>query len=177
MVVRLSALRTGRLYPPGNTPGTRQRLSPPQGHSAIGRILCQSKIPMTPAGIEPATFRFVAQHLNHWATAEFWNIKSGMLDVLDEIKHRRFDAVIQTISVSHGTCSYICAYSNAVANSVMLQLQHDFYNTIYKIEHELYTASGSAPPPPQMKNTGYAPGQTSPYCLMSFNCNSTNRLN
>ena len=27
------------------------------------------KIPMTPAGIEPATFRFVAQHLNHCATA------------------------------------------------------------------------------------------------------------
>jgi len=25
---------------------------------------------MTPAGIEPATFRFVAQHLNHCATAE-----------------------------------------------------------------------------------------------------------
>jgi len=24
---------------------------------------------MTPAGIEPATFRFVAQHLNHGATA------------------------------------------------------------------------------------------------------------
>jgi len=24
---------------------------------------------MTPAGIEPATFRFVAQHLNHYATA------------------------------------------------------------------------------------------------------------
>ena len=27
------------------------------------------KNPLTPAGIEPATFRFVAQHLNHWATA------------------------------------------------------------------------------------------------------------
>jgi len=29
--------------PPGNTPGTRfcLRLSRPQGHSAIGRILCQ----------------------------------------------------------------------------------------------------------------------------------------
>ena len=27
------------------------------------------KNPMTPAGIEPATFRFVAQHLNHYATA------------------------------------------------------------------------------------------------------------
>jgi len=25
--------------------------------------------PLTPAGIEPATFRFVAQHLNHCATA------------------------------------------------------------------------------------------------------------
>ena len=28
-----------------------------------------SKIAMTPPGIEPATFRFVAQHLNHCATA------------------------------------------------------------------------------------------------------------
>ena len=26
---------------------------------------------MTPAGVEAATFRFVAQHLNHCATAEF----------------------------------------------------------------------------------------------------------
>ena len=25
---------------------------------------------MTPAGIEPATFQFVAQHLNHYATAD-----------------------------------------------------------------------------------------------------------
>ena len=31
--------------------------------------LCQWKIPMTPSGIKPATFRFVAQHLNHCATA------------------------------------------------------------------------------------------------------------
>ena len=30
---------------------------------------CQWKIPMTPPGIEPATFRFVAQHPNHCATA------------------------------------------------------------------------------------------------------------
>jgi len=27
------------------------------------------KNPLTPAGFEPATFRFVAQHLNHCATA------------------------------------------------------------------------------------------------------------
>jgi hypothetical protein len=32
------------------------------------RILCQWKIPITPAGIEPATSRFVAQHRNRCAT-------------------------------------------------------------------------------------------------------------
>jgi len=38
--------------PSGNTPGTHfcWRLSRPQSHSAIGRILCQWKVPMTPAG-------------------------------------------------------------------------------------------------------------------------------
>jgi len=40
-VVRLSALRTGRLYPPENIPGTHfcWRLSRPQVHSAAGKIM------------------------------------------------------------------------------------------------------------------------------------------
>ena len=40
-MVRLSAPRTGRFYPPGNIPGTHfcYRLSRPQGHSAAGRIM------------------------------------------------------------------------------------------------------------------------------------------
>jgi len=40
-VVRLSALHNGRIYPPGNIPGThlRYRLSQPQGHSAAGKIM------------------------------------------------------------------------------------------------------------------------------------------
>ena len=55
-----------RVYPPGNSPGTHfcYRLSRPQVHTAIGRIMS-----MTPSGIEPASFRFVAQHHNHCATA------------------------------------------------------------------------------------------------------------
>ena len=56
--------------PPGNAPGTHfcQRPGRPQGHSAMGGIMSM-KSPVTPAGTEPATFRFVAQHLNHCATA------------------------------------------------------------------------------------------------------------
>jgi hypothetical protein len=40
-VVRLSALRTSRLYPPGKISGTHfcYRLSRPQGHSATKRIM------------------------------------------------------------------------------------------------------------------------------------------
>jgi len=34
---------------------------------------------MTPAGIEPATFRFVAQHLNHCATAVSKFIKNKIV--------------------------------------------------------------------------------------------------
>jgi hypothetical protein len=46
--------------------------------------------------------------------------------------------------LSHGTCSYIYMYINAVADSVMLYL-HDFYNIIFKlyvtctVHFELYT--------------------------------------
>ena len=65
-VVKLSSLRSGRHYTPGNIPGTHfcYRLFRPQGHIAAGRIV-NKKIPITPSGIEPATFRIVAHCLNH----------------------------------------------------------------------------------------------------------------
>jgi len=63
-VVRLSAIRVGRLYPKKYSwYSFRERLSRPRGQGAAGRIMSM-KNSMTQSGIEPATFLLVAQCLN-----------------------------------------------------------------------------------------------------------------
>jgi hypothetical protein len=65
-VVRLSALLTGRIYPPGNTPGTisvRGWVDPTAAMRSEGYM--STKNSKTPSGIETATFWFVAHYLNH----------------------------------------------------------------------------------------------------------------
>ena len=68
---RLSALRTGRLYPPRKYSWYSFLLQaePTPGPWCDRKDFMSMKNPLTPAAIEPATFRFLAQHLNHCATA------------------------------------------------------------------------------------------------------------
>jgi hypothetical protein len=65
-VVRLSALRTGRLYPATKYSWYSFLLRGWVNPRAIVQpeVLCQWKNPMTPSGIKPATFRDVARWLN-----------------------------------------------------------------------------------------------------------------
>jgi hypothetical protein len=54
-------------------------------------------------------------------------------------------------------------YTHAVADSVVLYLQRDFYNIIFKMKHKLFIASGQQSPC-KGKIVG-APGMTDSICF------------
>jgi len=59
------------------------------------------KNPLTPAGIEPATFRFVAQHLNHCATTV-----PGMPDVITLIILGKSTNKLEMVVIENGIQSF-----------------------------------------------------------------------
>ena len=81
--------------------------------------LCQWKIPMTPYGIEPATFRFVAQHLNHCATAvpRF----QGNIITKEHVKYTLFLSDCKQVRISLHISWKIIKMSDSV-KSVLWQL-------------------------------------------------------
>jgi len=63
---RSSAKRTSRLYPRRNPWYSPSEAESTSGHLVLSMVP-RKKSPVTPPGIDPGTFRLVAQRLNHYA--------------------------------------------------------------------------------------------------------------
>jgi hypothetical protein len=100
--------------------------------------LCQFKMPTTPSAIEPATFRFVAQYLNHCATI------SGPPTVL-YIKDKGKAVPLQAWSGPEGS----------------MKLRFPDYMTTAQVSGKVVSLMHRPPLPP-----GNAPGTHFCYCII-----------
>jgi len=87
------------------------------------------KNPLTPAGIEPATFRFVAQHLNHCATAVppcrtqytmAWKTNRALVHRGIIALFCAYRAELQIICMNKMQSFAVCAYSSNLAWTVLI---------------------------------------------------------
>jgi hypothetical protein len=107
-VVRLSALRTGRLYPQEtflvliSVRGwvNRRAIVRPKG-------LCQWKIPVTSSGIETANFRLVAQWLNKLRHQQRASVARRLLENLTAVKILWYYPLVLMIGKLWQKCSYV----------------------------------------------------------------------
>jgi hypothetical protein len=92
---------------------------------------------MTPSGIEPATFRFVAQNLNHCATAVPRMATCGRIYLLPK-------TTSNVQSDIHVYCELYCKHSGVVNIYMKLTNYEDHLKVLFIIESEVMSAKWRA---------------------------------
>jgi len=118
------------------------------------------KNPLTLVGIEPATFRFVAQHLNHCATAVpmcvLYTFELLILFALSDIFEEEVNMLIITINLIAEdllisniyiyicVCVCVCVYILAILKLLKAFLSIILFNTSYVIQRSTQCFSNTA---------------------------------
>ena len=111
---RLSAKRTGRLYPRRNPWYSLSEAESTSGHMVLSGVP-RKKSPVTPPGIDPGTLRLVAQCLNHYATPDPNNITVVDINCKEETYFLGMEIQNVEPRYSHGTI-YLYFYKTCFYN-------------------------------------------------------------